>query len=1858
MADFDRLRHELQQARQARDEAAVALAAAREQHKHLAREESQLTRVFNEQDRTHAVRRGRLAEEKARVRTELQARTAARDAAQRREASLVQAIAVFTDPRKGIERLTDDLPILLMPVRLETRFKTVALTAGAPARQLWVRIYPDDCWIDSFDPTLTEAEVRNATTYWADIWQAGGVEAQERGAWAGLVSKHGSGRAAWIVQAFRPLHLAAAPAKADAHDVILAIPTQAALPAAEETAITAFWRALWLADDDAVAADAARATLDAAVGAARAAALVAAYVPANFDAPLASGVAREDVAVTAALVVLPSVTTRQAAWSTAPKATILPDRFVFIGYPTVNDPNPVVRVGSPVPSPLPVGPDPAAAQADQMQHDADGNLVVPPELMWLSDFDRAVEVGMGLRVDLTPEQAQHGFERVLVVGLRLAAEEGAAQQELETLMRHHAFSGSGIAVVPQGTPTNNTEAAGAGHGRLDDPDASFDDLRAPRFTAQSAWLDKQDGQWLAEYLGIDPALFVHTHGAGSTDQRCSRAMNTALWPATLGYWMETMMSPMFGADTIERTRDFFNRYVVGPGACPAIRIGAQPYGILPATPLSRMAWIDQRSDSPRIDRRENPERVFLRRLYPVLRGIDQDARAMVSQLSFVGKSGDPHALLLDIVGLHPGSVEWSQRYAETLKTLFNRLNLQGFGGFITKLLTAAQRAATRAKLAEFGWTGEKDPSILDLVFSGKHLAMKGGVVDDRPLSEADPIRAWTVGEHNYLQWLIDAAGTSLDALYAQQGFKDDKPPRALLYLLLRHALQLGYHDVSVRLHENAGLYTAQEAMKARQDEPFLHIRERESVSESRYQPLYALAAAITGDAQTPVHRYIATQLHTLGFARPLSQQIAALERLKAEPTARLERAFADHVDCCAYRLDAWLLGLVNYQLAAMRGLSDGGQAAPRQGIHLGAYAWVEMLKPEARTLEPHVIEDEALAARFKDASPLLRNSANQGYVHAPSLNHAVAAAVLRNGFISNASRANRDTLAVNLTSERVRTALALIEGIRCGQSLSDLLGYQLERGLHDRHGMVEVDAFIYKLRRAFPLRADRMASTRPPEGVSIEAIEARNVVNGLALVEHVKATGNPLYPFGKTELPATETQAQADAINAEVNRLLEAHDAVADLALSEGVYQAVLGNYDRVASTYDAYARGNFPPEPDVVKTPLPGTGLTHRVALHLDPDADPAVTAVAGVPMTPRAQGEPGLNLWLADMLPPQQQVGCVVAYREAATGANRTAGITLRQLDLQPADVLALVRDDHQQAMGELDDRVLRHVVSHLGPRPDAPVSIRYMEKGGAPFSVFELMPLTRSLRRLVSTARPLQASDLSLMNEATTQQDRQPVVDKTRLDLVHGAMGVLRGDLQSFSAPLDALLADLPAREPDLVAGVDAHIAALVELLQRAARFVVPQAGWGFAYDFRRRTFAAVLAQCAELATRWDDKLVLFTTRLADAAAAPTDAERIELFAQAELAISTALTTPPQAPAAYLSSLVAVKQPAFVARHAQFDAIADTTQTQLAPLLAAVQALLPVDAFDAVPFTLAEHTAAVVRFTQDAVSVARVVAAELSRRIDAAQALFDEHAFAASASARARALEGAGKALLGEDFRVVPAFALGADEGNELEKALAASRSNELFQYLTAPPEPEREALDFPVDTWLYGVARVREKMHAWEQLLMFGGALGRPEPRLDAMQLPFMPGDRWLALEFPPDQKLDTDRLLYTAHFLRAFDKTAPQCGLLLDEWTETIPGTSVDTGIAFHHDRPNTEAPQAMLLVTPSTHRDTWRWDDLVSTLNETLDFAKRRAIEPAHVDASPYGPLVPATVVATQVHQLTIALDLALNNNIVAAKVV
>src|SRR5712691_4566605 len=601
MPDFGSTQSQLEGARSALGEAQLAATHA------SARADRAVAALELARRRRDSQRDGQdLARLVAAAREASAARDAAKSALQQARASvsaLSSQFAEFSDPRRNITRIDANVPLLLFPVRIETRFRSLqaAPRVAAPVaqHQLWVRIYPDDCSIDTFEPVLSQAELTNVKNYWMNIWRAGSVENDERGAWRNLVAAHGSGRAGWLIDNFRPTNLAQRPTKVDSRDEILVIPTTTALATAEATAISSYWQAVWLADGDAGKVRDAENALQAAVGPTHAAELVSTYIPFNLADKPAAPLKKAAVHLSTSFVVFrPDPDTTIHSWSQAPQVRQFPDRFVVIGFS--GGQQTLEAMGNPVTLPLYTGPDPSADPSETIHPDPppDGpDLFVPDELKWMVDFDRAVAAGMALAIDLTLEQARTGFDRLLVIGLKLSTPANAGVAALQELLLHHQTGRSGFSFVAQGTPAHNATGAGAGHSRDDDADASFDDRKnVPLFTVVADATQKADGQWFAEFLGLDPGFVATAHGSGGADQKQARAMQTALWPVTLGYWMNTLFTPsdgktsIFSDDTIEQTRQFFTSWVSGRGPLAAIRIGGQPYGVLPTTAFSRIQW--------------------------------------------------------------------------------------------------------------------------------------------------------------------------------------------------------------------------------------------------------------------------------------------------------------------------------------------------------------------------------------------------------------------------------------------------------------------------------------------------------------------------------------------------------------------------------------------------------------------------------------------------------------------------------------------------------------------------------------------------------------------------------------------------------------------------------------------------------------------------------------------------------------------------------------------------------------------------------------------------------------------------------------------------------------------------------------------------------------------------------------------------------------------------------------------------------------------------------------------------------------------------------------------------------------------
>ena len=1718
--------------------------------------------------------------------------------------------------------LSDDFPVLLAPVRLETRFTPT---------ELLVRVFPDEWAIEKFESKPSEAEIAALDAYWTARWAAGGREAPLRAAWQELATRVPAGRADWLLRGRVPANPNEEPTGVAAGAVVLVI-RGATPPAANDRAPSVtYWTAVWRAHGDRGLLQQADAALNTAVGLGRANG-IRARRPAGVDT--AATTATNTVVVAFLVLQAPATDTVAAeTWTQGARARLLPDKFQVLGFAEGRQ---VVSVtGASVPATLAVSPDPAAP--DQISvNEQTGVLHVPDDLRWLIDFDRAVQVGMGMRIPLT-NQIRGGLERLVVIGLREAATPTQSAAALTDLINRQLRGPDGFSLLPQGTPTNNSEAADAGQ----DAEHEADTVRAVSAAAATDWTTRTDGQQFADLLGLNPSVLAGMPNAGNTDFRDARAANTALWPATWGYFLQTALNPLLGPAAVAATRDFFLKYVSGRGPLPAVKIGRQPYGILPTTAFSRLAF---------------PAGATHRRaLNRVLTEAGLDWAAAAEHVPHLGgEADDAHQHLLDLLALHPTSAEYHQRYAQSIEDLFNRENLGGLGNTVPSTVDAlGLPGPVRELLDRFGTN--QDPDLLRRLFADFQQPLLAPLVDDRPLSETDRIRPYTTDGRDYLSWLADLARTNLHGIRLESDFTEGTRPAALLYLLLRHALLLGWDDAARALTAAAGVPAGPPV-----DPPFIHVhlpaQGEDPASESRFRLLYSPNPPVTGHAGQLLVDFIPTALSSSGPTAALDEQTHALDALATLPTAKLERVLAEHLDLATYRLDAWRLGLATERLTELR-FAANGTAKP--GLHLGAYGFLENVKPKTVTLEPVQLTGP-LATVFASGKPLLHDPDNKGFAHTPSLGHARTAAVLRAGHVANETAEGDGTFAVNLSSARVRTALSILDGMRQGQSLGALLGYRFERGLHDRDAEAEVDQFIAGLRLKFPLRAGKIPQTAGAEPDEIGQVEARNVVDGLALARHLSRTEvSRIYPFDLDGLPPASL-AQARAIGKEADRLLDANDAVADLAIAEATHQALAGNPERASATLDAYAKDGLPPEPAVIQSPRGGTTLTHRFGLRLRTGLHLSGGA------SPRAQAEPAVDDWLPSLFPPARSVAAVVTWTDPVDGDGHRREITQDDLDLSPIDLLWLVRPVGDAAMTDLDDRIIGAVVDREHPRPDAVLTIRYTERSEDDDTItfFELSPLITALRTLLTTGRPLTPTDLVPPAGPTTVDrslDDAISVSRQRPEAVRDSLDDLADDVADYRHDLERLYPPAPAvpRRGDIVENIDSFLTRYATLATTAGDFGMVRSGWGELTAWRRGMFVGTLADVAATADRMARALAEADTLLSAYDALPNTTSDVERFRQLR-AVERLLTTtpdpdPPDRPNNFRGDLRRLRNE-FADRVGELRDIASTDEDTLSGLLDAVADQLRLSDVDLTGLDLTPVLDKVVAFGVELLSRARALAAEIAGRMTAAAAALAEANQAGTDPDEARATIDALRALLGEDVLVVPEYTLTEDLGDDLHDAF--DDSDDLVRHLTQAPVSR----DFPVDDWLHGVARVRELPRLWERVVLLSDALrdrdgllgddpDDVEPILHPVQLPFRTNDHWLAMELAAGATIDQDRLLFTAHYAEDPSRgDGPSCGLLFDEWTEVLPVDRETTGIAVHADSPDSEPPQSMLLVVPPVRTGTWQIGDLVAAVTETFDLARTRLVEPAQLDGTGYAQLLPATVLSATRRPITISTDLATAN--------
>lgn len=1198
-------------------------------------------------------------------------------------------------------------PIVMFPVRLETRF----FSQDDGSQELRVRVYPDKVHIDTHEPELTDDEITWGHHFWNQTWKAGSNKELTITAWQQLADRFDPPRAAWIARALKPL---------------------------------------------------------------------------NSSEPL----------------VFPTIVKKGESWTRAPLARALPSYWIALGY---KNGNLIVNVkGALIPDILHAGPDPKANSVNSTES-AD-QLVIDDKMNWLVDFDEAEKVGMGIRTKLTEQDALAGLDFLFVFGLKDTEEGYEFTTQLAELLNAHHYT-DGLSFITQGTPTNNTVDAKSGFSSSDQRHeisyaAEWD---TPIF--QSGDGSNADVAATAFGKPIMESVFAFLPNATPKEQLDAQQMNTALWEATWGYFLLQLLdigdtsSNKIGLEDIAWARNHFIEFVRASGPLPAIRIGKQPYGILPVTSIDawrptsgqdtqftrdsilreylirlRDIWRRSYSNIPRLGRTEDRPDDFANE-----KGIDKD---LVEVLSMDGLSSNYS--VRNFMGRHYLENLWVFLTADYYSDVFGVLeetvpeepNLPEGGSLedirIYRIKHNAWLAAVAAheqKLAIYDTKSADTPAWWSVQEQRTAALLQTLGITWKPRLARGVYTSYSANlssllvqtghdqylSPNYIQALL--AAQDLDTIRFQN-FQppltpNSEPPRSLLYLLLRHSMLLEYAAAAFELLEKP----IQVDQIDRNEPELIDVSfgiETDTIWR-RLKSIIAVEDVEGRTSQIEIDKYLfdssssgESNTQNDPELKQLNEFRSGLEHLKSLDVAKLEQLMAGTLDLCSHRLDAWITSFATKRLAEIR------KAHP-VGSLLGGYGWVMNLKPDMNKSE--------IQPPPAEQGPIYQSVNNPGFTHTPSLTQATTVALLRSGHLNHAvAGAPDDLLAIDLSSERVRLASWLLDGVRQGQPLGALLGYRFERALQEK-GAAE---FIARFRELTPLIARKLEQGGQAITVPVEDIAANNVVDGLELLKRFqKGMSTSLWneysiPFGpqvgnQTVVlpPADDTNPDFKNIRDSIAILENAVDAVSDALTAENAYQIVRGNPLRAGATVESISGGEAAlPELEVIRTPRTGIALTHRV-----------VTLFKGTPTIPsdwvgqydpksafRANAEPYLNNWAGKILGHPFRLRCLIERLDPSTGAViETKMMRLNQLGLSPLDFVYAGEGGQGGRLSEIEQRILFTIKRDPNGFPeDAKLRIshdRSREWKSDESSFGDFTELLRTVRKLFAGIRAIDAQDLNL-------------------------------------------------------------------------------------------------------------------------------------------------------------------------------------------------------------------------------------------------------------------------------------------------------------------------------------------------------------------------------------------------------------------------------------------------------------------------------------------------------------------------------
>jgi hypothetical protein len=960
---------------------------------------------------------------------------------------------------------------------------------------------------------------------------------------------------------------------------------------------------------------------------------------------------------------------------------------------------------------------------------------VPGDRRWWEDWDEALAVGVA---GIVPgSELGEPIDALYVTGLG-DAKPGELFASLTSEGR--------LGLLRPGTPTNTVEGSPA----------------APLANDPATWwsiLHATAGETDADVSGAltgDPGLLGPLPGGDSEHRQEASALVTVLWPALWGFAAGHVWNVARGAEPAAWARGA----LFPEGPYPTLRVGSQPYGLLPTTSWQR--W-ERDADDPGLE-------------VPLVNGLLRLREGHAERARARGTVADGSVdKLMDLIGQTPTSSRFRYRLAWPLELWWLAIAASGLRQpwrtfasawndahpLVGRLqLDHIRRYGTRGRARLIGIplvVPLGTPEGMDVATLLRNLA---DVAPSSPSEFADTARL----ESTVLGWRADS----------------------LLLRLAIRSLQLLIADIA---RERDGIETFDPEPVSRRD------RERGRVEE-----LVRSVGSIDVANPTPA-------------VERLLEATAALRALAAVPVEQLARMLCAAVDSSSHRIDPWLVGVAERRLGALR-------ASGSARFRLGAYGWVDA--PAPGTPGPTA----------------------GGLLTAPSAGQALVAAVLRDRAVNDPGDPRWD---LDITSRRARIAERVAQHVRVGAHLSEALGREIER-------IVARTPDVARLRRDFPVRTEHAG---------------RRVCDGL------KVLAQDPFPVA---LDAEQEGALAE--------LRQAIDTYGDLLVADAVLHLSEGRSEVAGAVMDGAAGLSRPPELALLRTPREGRAVASSVVIVLPNVEAPEIPAEAAerALLSPTTVLDPSTAAFIATQAGDPGVWDLIVDRLDDAgqpAGTSRT--VTLAELELDPADALALTRTDLERVAAETAGELLG-----VDPRSE-----RVAVVGGSAGARYE------AAGRLVGTIGQSPAGRGALAERSASEDDG-------------GAAVVLRLATRFLAARrVAAALAAQLRRQVERLAGdgtIGTADPALLGRLVGAAR------AWGIAPDPPSTVMdgaaSATEARLRRLAAVAVRALPQLEERLAAAPSAPAD---VRALGRDELVAATVALASPTGQLAVTGDLAASALPA---------------------------------------------------------------------------------------------------------------------------------------------------------------------------------------------------------------------------------------------------------------------------------------------------------------------------------------------------------